>query len=164
MWIFFWEKLCEEIILFLYYLPGPLHVETIAESPIITIFHDFLSDEEMRSMKLSITAQMEVSTVQDIKKADGGGIKISTERTQSSGWLWDEDYPGLYKMSRRLGRATKLVTFRQRALGEHELQHFVEAEAWQVGVYSPGGHYLPHFDDFDILDPQSYSPDGESDY
>ena len=99
--------------------------------------------------------------MQDVSVQDGGGIKTSTERTQSSGWLWDEDYPALYKMSRRLGRATKLVTFRQRALQEHELQHFVEAEAWQVGVYSPGGHYLPHFDDFDILDPQSYSPDGE---
>ena len=86
---------------------------------------------------------------------------FSPVRTQSSGWLWDEDYPALYEMSKRLGRATRLVTFRQRALQDHELLHFVEAEAWQVGVYSPGGHYLPHFDDFDILDPQSYSPDGE---
>ena len=114
-------------------------------------------------MKLSIMAQMEVSTVQDIQKKDGGGIKISTERTQSSGWLWDEDQPGLLEMSRRLGLATKLLTFRQRPLEQHELLHFVEAEAWQVGVYSPGGHYLPHFDDFDILDPQSYSPYGERD-
>ena len=85
-------------------------------------------------------------------------------RTQSSGWLWDEDQPGLLEMSARLGRATKLLTFRQRPLEQHQLRHFVEAEAWQVGVYSPGGHYLPHFDDFDILDPQSYSPDGERIY
>ena len=31
-------------------------------------------------MKLSIMAQMQVSTVQDINKKDGGGIKVSTER------------------------------------------------------------------------------------
>ena len=136
-------------------------METLAESPSITIFHDFLSESEMRMMKISIMAQMEISTVQDINKKDGGGIKLSTERTQSSGWLWDEDQPGLAQMSRRLGRATRLLTFRQRALDHHQPRHFVEAEAWQVGVYSPGGHYLPHFDDFDILDPQSYSPDGE---
>ena len=29
-----------------------------------------------------------------------------------------------------------------------------------MGVYSPGGHYLPHYDDFDILDPQAFTPDG----
>lgn len=61
-------------------LAGPLHEEIISESPSITIFHDFLSNEEMTSMKLSIMAQMQVSTVQDIKKKDGGGIKVSTER------------------------------------------------------------------------------------
>ena len=61
-------------------MAAPLHEEIISESPSITIFHDFLSDEEMTSMKLSIMAQMEVSTVQDINKKDGGGIKVSTER------------------------------------------------------------------------------------
>ena len=36
----------------------------------------------------------------------------------------------------------------------------VEAEAWQVGVYTPGGHYLPHYDAFEILDPQAHTPEG----
>lgn len=36
----------------------------------------------------------------------------------------------------------------------------VEAEAWQVGVYPPGGHYLPHYDAFEILDPQAHTPEG----
>ena len=30
----------------------------------------------------------------------------------------------------------------------------------KVGVYSPGGHYLPHHDDFEVLDPQSMTHDG----
>ena len=25
----------------------------------------------------------------------------------------------------------------------------MKAEAWQVGLYGAGGHYLPHFDAFD---------------
>ena len=43
----------------------------------------------------------------------------------------------------RLGRATKLKTYREKLLEDHEPLYFLEAEAWQVGVYSPGGHYLP---------------------
>ena len=33
--------------------------------------------------------------------------------------------------------------------------HFEHAEPWQVGVYSPGGHYLPHYDAFDDDDDMS---------
>ena len=36
----------------------------------------------------------------------------------------------------------------------------VEAEPFQIGLYSPGGHYLPHNDAFDVLDPQSRTPEG----
>ena len=25
------------------------------------------------------------------------------------------------------------------------------SEAWQMGLYGSGGHYLPHFDAFDVL-------------
>ena len=83
-----------------YFMLSPLRVEKLSESPIISIFHDFLSDKEMKTMKHAIMAQMQVSTVQDITVEDGGGIKTSTERTQSSGWLWDEDNPLLYQMSK----------------------------------------------------------------
>ena len=38
--------------------------------------------------------------------------------------------------------------------------NIIEAEAWQIGVYGPGGHYLPHYDSFDVLDPSAYSPEG----
>ena len=29
-----------------------------------------------------------------------------------------------------------------------------------MGVYAPGGHYLPHYDDFDVLDPQAVTGAG----
>ena len=153
-----------------YFILCPLRLEKLSEDPSISIFHDFLTEMEMKSMKHAIMAQMQVSTVQDITVEDGGGIKTSTERTQSSGWLWDEYNPLLYQMSKgsfisfsysssnsldlhskkrmkcylqRLGRATKLKTYREELLEDHEPLYFLEAEAWQVGVYSPGGHYLP---------------------
>ena len=43
-----------------YFMIGPLHVETLSESPSITIFHDFLHEKEMKNMKHSIMAQMQV--------------------------------------------------------------------------------------------------------
>ena len=35
-----------------------------------------------------------------------------------------------------------------------------DPDTWQVGVYAPGGHYLPHYDDFDVLDPQAVTGAG----
>ena len=108
-------------------------------------------------MKFSIMAEMKVSTVQDLNSKDGGGTKTSNERTQASGWLWDEEDEILYAMSKRISKATKLIANKENL---DDQSYFEAAEPWQVGVYSPGGHYLPHYDDFEILDPQSYTRDG----
>ena len=43
-----------------YFTLCPLRLETLSDSPRITIFHDFLSDNEMKTMKHSIMAQMQV--------------------------------------------------------------------------------------------------------
>ena len=40
------------------------------------------------------------------------------------------------------------------------ITNIVESEALQIGVYGPGGHYLPHYDMFDVMDPSSHLPDG----
>ena len=40
----------------------------------------------------------------------------------------------------------------------HCLCQWIEAEAWQMGLYGPGGHYLPHFDAFDTLVSQELFP------
>ena len=52
--------------------------------------------------------------MQDVSVEDGGGIKTSTERTQSSGWLWDEDSPRLRHMSK--GRFTVSLSLSWRSL------------------------------------------------
>ena len=84
-----------------------------------------------------------------------------TLRTQSSDWLWDDEHPLLAQMSSRLGKATRLKVRREQELGEEEDMFPMEAEAWQVGVYTTGGHYVPHNDDFDKYDRFSVSPQGK---
>ena len=65
-------------------------------------------------------------------------------------------------MSSRLAKATKLKVRREQELGEEEDMFPMEAEAWLVGVYTTGGHCIPHNDDFDNLDRFSVSPQGEA--
>ena len=80
-------------------------------------------------------------------ETDGDGRKISSERTQSSGWLADHDHLLLYKISQKVSLMTGLETFRPLMNGKHD-GRLIEAEAWQLGLYGSGGHYLPHFDAF----------------
>ena len=59
------------------------------------IFHDILTKNEMDFMKAKVLSDLTAATVQDNSVSDGDGKKISTERTQSSGWMWDQvRYPG----------------------------------------------------------------------
>ena len=66
------------------------------------------------------------------------------------------------QMSSRLGRATKLKVRREQEVEEEEDMFPMEAEAWQVGVYTTGGHCVPHNDDFDHHDRFAVSPHGET--
>jgi len=139
-------------------LLAPLKVEEVSREPPILMFHDFLNEREMAYMRNNAMADLEAATVQDTSVSDGGGSKVSNERSQASGWLYDPDHPLLYQLSRRVSRMTGLEVAAPKE--RNTKGWFVEAEAWQLGVYGPGGHYLPHYDAFDILDPQSRTPDG----
>ena len=52
----------------------------------------------------------------------------------------------LYKLSKKTGLFTNLVTSSARWKVPYRI---FEAEAWQMGLYGSGGHYLPHYDTFD---------------
>ena len=67
---------------------APLRVETICEEPSLVIFHDILTHQEMAYMKSHVLKDLMVATVVD--SSVEGGKKVSSERTQSSGWLWDK--------------------------------------------------------------------------
>ena len=104
---------------------------------------------------------MQPLCVQDNYVFDGSDKKVSSDRTQASGWAWDQEDNMLYKLSKKVAKMTKLNTYPPEEMMVPGVEwRIVEAEACQVGLYGPGGHYLPHFDAFDIPDPQSVGPDG----
>ena len=88
---------------------------------------------------------MKAASVQDINRGVDGH-RVTVTRTQATGWLYDQDYERMYKLSKKTGRLVQLETTRP---VEKLSRSFVEAEHWQMGLYGPGGHYLPHRDAFD---------------
>ena len=73
-----------------YFTLAPVRVETICQEPMLTIFHDIVTKKETDYMKSKVLQSLQVATVQDIKVKKGDGRKVTNERTQSSGWLWDQ--------------------------------------------------------------------------
>ena len=73
-----------------YFTLAPVRVETICEEPMLTIFHDIVTKKETDYMKSKVLQNLQVATVQDVNVKKGDGKKVTNERTQSSGWLWDQ--------------------------------------------------------------------------
>ena len=128
-----------------YFFLAPLKLEVVSEEPVLHLYHEILTDGEISFMTTKILSQLQAASV-----GVGGGAKVNNERTQSSGWIWDQEDDLLYKLSKKTGKFAQLETTRPKeemAPGVHI--RFVESEPWQIGLYGPGGHYLPHFDAFD---------------
>jgi len=140
-----------------FFIIQPLKMEVLSHDPPLWVFHEILSYKDMSSMKHYVSSQLSAAEIQDVTKLDGKGSRVTTERTQSSGWLWEHQFSFLYKLSQTLEKVTSLNVARP---DNRPITAIVESEAWQIGVYGPGGHYLPHYDAFDLLDPSSYTPEG----
>ena len=109
------------------------------------LYHDLLTTGELDYMKRNALNLLEEALVQDV----GDVPKISNERTQSQGWLFDHQHELLYKLSKKVSLVTGLETFRPVINGPDGPDwRLIEAEAWQLGLYGSGGHYLPHYDAF----------------
>ena len=96
-------------------------------------------------MKKNIFNHLVAASVQDEDGETGSDSKVTNERTQSHAWMYDHQHELLYKLSKKVSLLTGLETFRPTLSDRYE---GIEAEAWQVGMYGPGGHYLPHYDAF----------------
>ena len=119
----------------------------VCEEPVLFLYHDLLTTGELDYMKREALNLLTAASVQDESKTDGK--KISTERTQSHGWLFDHQHELLYKMSKKVSLVTDLETFRPVInTPDGPDWRLIEAEAWQLGLYGSGGHYLPHYDAF----------------
>ena len=72
-------------------------------------------------------------------------MKLSADRTQSDAWLWEFHHPFLHKLSAKLDHFLPLEI-------SNQVEDIIQSEAYQVGVYAPGGLYVPHYDSFIPLD------------
>ena len=123
-----------------------VRLEVVCSDPVLYLFHDILGAAEISYMKKNVLNLLTVATVTD---SYTDGKRYSNERTQSTGWLWDYDHELLYKLSKKVSLMTGLETFRPRIDDEVDWKmQLIEAEAWQLGLYGSGGHYLPHHDAF----------------
>jgi len=145
-----------------YFYLAPIKQEVLSLEPLLHLYHGILTDREIQFMTTHIMSQLTAATVQDIAQSDGGGSKVSNERTQSNGWIWDQESELLYKLSKKTGKLVHLETTRPvEEMAPGVQWRFVESEAWQMGLYGPGGHYLPHFDAFDsnLMPPDVWGTD-----
>ena len=65
-------------------------METVCQEPRLTIYHDLVTAAEIRYMKAAVLRHLMVATTVDTEDSSGDGKKVSNERTQSSGWLWEQ--------------------------------------------------------------------------
>ena len=88
------------------FLLSPLKLEVLSANPSVYVYHEILSRKDIRSIQHYVSSQLSAAEIQDVRKVDGSGALTSTERTQSSGWLWEHQFPFLYTLARRVGWIT----------------------------------------------------------
>jgi len=145
-----------------YFYLAPIKQEIVSEDPVLHLYHDILTDGEIRFMTSNVSSRLQAGAVQDTHSGrDGHAVTIV--RTQSTGWLYDQDQELIYKLSKKTGKLVQLETARPaEKLFADASRKFVEAEDLQMGMYGPGGHYLPHLDAFDtnMLPSDAWGLDG----
>ncbi|CAG9536720.1 unnamed protein product [Cercopithifilaria johnstoni] len=108
---------------------APFKVEILRFNPLVVLFRDVMSDEEVTMIQMLATPRLRRATVQN---SVTGELETASYRTSKSAWLKDEEHEIVHRINRRIDLMTNL---------EQET-----AEELQVGNYGIGGHYDPHFD------------------
>uniref|UniRef100_A0A2M4DKV4 Putative prolyl 4-hydroxylase subunit alpha-2 n=1 Tax=Anopheles darlingi TaxID=43151 RepID=A0A2M4DKV4_ANODA len=106
---------------------APLKLEEVSLDPFIVVYHQVISDNEIKTIIEISRNSLKRSRVGDSKKQE-----VTKARTSSNAWLDDPMHPHVRSLSRRTEHMTGLTMW--------------AAEQLQVGNYGIGGHYLPHFD------------------
>eukprot|EP00094_Tigriopus_californicus_P009767 TCALIF_09416-PA protein Name:"Similar to P4HA2 Prolyl 4-hydroxylase subunit alpha-2 (Gallus gallus)" AED:0.25 eAED:0.25 QI:0/0.66/0.5/1/1/1/10/0/816 len=116
-----------------YYYLHPAQIEVAHHNPLIRIFHNVLSDDEMTTIRGIAAPLLMRSQVQGTGK---GATKISNSRTSKTSWLQDSFDPLIRIVTQRVAWMTGLNTDTMKE----------ESELLQVANYVNGGHYNPHHD------------------
>ncbi|CAH1785607.1 unnamed protein product, partial [Owenia fusiformis] len=105
--------------------------EILHTDPLIAMFHDVITDEEVALLKqLSLP---------NLDRARVGDDEFSDIRISQVSWIADEDDPRVSRLTRRIKHVTGLETETDNIL-------LPNAEDFQVLNYGMGGHYEVHFD------------------
>ncbi|XP_067935158.1 prolyl 4-hydroxylase subunit alpha-1-like [Watersipora subatra] len=120
---------------------APAKVEVLYEEPLVWIFHDVISDNEIGVVKGLATPLLKRAVVNDPKT---GKLVTAQYRVSRSSWLYDVDHPIVATLSKRIS-----------AMGNVDLE---TAEPLQVVNYGIGGQYEPHFDHSRENDPKVFKP------
>ena len=84
---------------------------------------------------------------QQIHIQDINFLQPDNNRLQSHAWLFDADSEQVRRLSQSLEPITGLLVSRKTL---NTLKYFpnesVESEGFQIGLYSPGGFFAPHYD------------------
>ncbi|XP_012939002.1 prolyl 4-hydroxylase subunit alpha-1 [Aplysia californica] len=107
----------------------PAKEETVHFDPWVVVYHDVVSDQEIRQIKQLATPRLNRATVQNAKT---GALETASYRISKSAWLKGEDHPVVEKLNQRMQAITGL--------------DMDTAEELQIANYGLGGHYEPHFD------------------
>lgn len=112
-----------------YLLIGPMKEEEVFLQPRIVLYHDFLSDREVETVKRLATPRFKRATVQNYKT---GELETASYRISKTAWLKEGEHKHVANVYSRTAQLTGL--------------NMETSEELQVSNYGIGGHYEPHFD------------------
>uniref|UniRef100_A0A0P5RN90 procollagen-proline 4-dioxygenase n=1 Tax=Daphnia magna TaxID=35525 RepID=A0A0P5RN90_9CRUS len=107
----------------------PLKMEVGFLKPLLVIYHEVISDEEIATVKRMAQPRFKRATIRNPKT---GELEHANYRISKSAWLKTEEHEHIFKVTRRVGDITGL--------------DMATAEDLQVVNYGIGGHYDPHYD------------------
>lgn len=104
---------------------APLKIEEANLDPIILIFHDILSENEMEIFKALASSNLQRAEIITVKSTHA----ITRERVAKLEFFDDWKHGRLPALSRRVADMSGLS--------------MISAESWQIQNYGIGGHYQP---------------------
>lgn len=112
-----------------YLLIGPVKEEEVYLQPRIVVYHDIVSDEQIKTIQELATPRFKRATVQNYLT---GELETANYRVSKTAWLKEYEHDDVAAIYRRTHELTGL--------------NMETSEELQVSNYGIGGHYEPHFD------------------
>ncbi|XP_060574023.1 prolyl 4-hydroxylase subunit alpha-1-like isoform X2 [Ruditapes philippinarum] len=108
---------------------SPAKEEVLYLNPFLSVFHNSISDREIKLIQTLATPKLGRATVHNPKT---GKLETAGYRVSKSCWLSDYDSPEIARVNARIAATTGL--------------NMETAEELQIANYGIGGQYEPHFD------------------